>query len=160
MNRAAQPPQITFALVQPTEPGNVGAVARSLAAFGFDDLVLIDPPPRSSSRDKALAVRLGRSVLDQAREIRRAGVGFSQEGRHSRDQARGVSGLAYQVAAPDDGAIPSTATDPMGPDVSKARSRPLTGDPPPDRHSRGNPADAGDSRPAPPTPPGTLNPGP
>jgi len=37
------PLPITFALVEPSEPGNVGAVARSLAAFGFGELILIEP---------------------------------------------------------------------------------------------------------------------
>ncbi len=60
---------VTFGLVQPTEPGNVGAVARSLAAFGFHELVLFDPRPRPASRDRALAVRIGREVLDAARTV-------------------------------------------------------------------------------------------
>ncbi len=68
LSKESQPP-ITFGLVRPSEPGNVGAAARGLAAFGFGRLVLIDPPPRQASRDRALAVRMGRPVLDGARTV-------------------------------------------------------------------------------------------
>jgi TrmH family RNA methyltransferase len=59
-------PEITFALVSPTEPGNAGAAARSLAVFGFRDLRLITPAHRPDARDAALAVRWGREVLSAA----------------------------------------------------------------------------------------------
>jgi tRNA C32,U32 (ribose-2'-O)-methylase TrmJ len=61
--------QVTFGLVQPAEPGNVGAAARSLAAFGFERLLLIEPTLRRRDRDRAMAVRLGRGVLQQAEQI-------------------------------------------------------------------------------------------
>lgn len=32
------------ALVEPTEPGNIGTAARAMGNFGFDQLLLIDPP--------------------------------------------------------------------------------------------------------------------
>jgi tRNA C32,U32 (ribose-2'-O)-methylase TrmJ len=60
---------VTFGLVKPSEPGNVGASARSLAAFGFRQLLLIDPVLRRRDRDRAMAVRMGREVLQQAEEI-------------------------------------------------------------------------------------------
>lgn len=60
---------VTFALVQPSEPGNIGAAARSLAAFGFSRLVLIDPPQRDEGVERARAVRFGLPVLEQARVI-------------------------------------------------------------------------------------------
>jgi len=59
-------PPVTFALVQPTEPGNAGAAARSLTAFGFRDLRLIAPAARPGHRDAALAVRWGRETLRAA----------------------------------------------------------------------------------------------
>jgi tRNA C32,U32 (ribose-2'-O)-methylase TrmJ len=59
-------PEITFALVSPTEPGNAGAAARSLAVFGFRDLRLITPARRPGALDATLAVRWGSEVLRAA----------------------------------------------------------------------------------------------
>lgn len=67
--RPARKRSICFALVNPSEPGNVGAAARSLAAFDFDDLALIAPAYKASALDQALAVRSGRAVLDAARVV-------------------------------------------------------------------------------------------
>ncbi len=69
MDLAPEPLPVTFALVEPSEPGNVGAVARSLAAFGFERLVLIDPPRRDEAVERARAVRFGLPVLERARVI-------------------------------------------------------------------------------------------
>jgi len=69
MDPVASTLPVTFALVQPSEPGNVGAVARSLAAFGFERLVLIDPPRRNEAVEQARAVRFGLPVLERARVI-------------------------------------------------------------------------------------------
>jgi len=69
MDPVARALPVTFGLVQPSEPGNVGAVARSLAAFGFEHLVLIDPPRRDEAVERARAVRFGQPVLEQARVI-------------------------------------------------------------------------------------------
>ena len=66
MREPAPTPPVTFALVSPTEPGNVGAAARSLAAFGFPDLGLIMPRRLPEESDRARAVRSGRGVLDAA----------------------------------------------------------------------------------------------
>jgi len=63
---AADAPPVTFALVQPSEPGNAGAAARSLTAFGFTQLALIAPRRLPDESDRALAVRWGRAVLDAA----------------------------------------------------------------------------------------------
>lgn len=71
MNRA---PEFTFGLVSPTEPGNVGAAARSLGAFGVGRLALIDPVPRQAARDRALAVRIGRAHLDAAHSVAGDGI--------------------------------------------------------------------------------------
>ena len=59
-------PPVTFALVHPSEPGNAGAAARSLTAFGFHGLCLIAPRRLPDETDRALAVRWGRAVLDSA----------------------------------------------------------------------------------------------
>jgi len=60
----------TFALVGSSEPGNAGAAARSLTAFGFRDLRLIDPATRPGRQDAALAVRWGQATLQAARLVR------------------------------------------------------------------------------------------
>lgn len=39
----SRPPAV--ALVDPETPGNVGTVARSMKNFGFEELLLVDPPP-------------------------------------------------------------------------------------------------------------------
>jgi len=67
-------PPVTFALVYPTEPGNAGAAARSLTAFGFRDLRLIAPAARPGHRDAALAVRWGRETLRAAETVTAAEV--------------------------------------------------------------------------------------
>jgi tRNA (cytidine32/uridine32-2'-O)-methyltransferase len=57
---------VTFALVHASEPGNAGAAARSLAAFGFDELLLIAPRRVPDETDRARAVRWGRELLERA----------------------------------------------------------------------------------------------
>jgi tRNA (cytidine32/uridine32-2'-O)-methyltransferase len=59
-------PPVAFALVHPSEPGNAGAAARSLAAFDFHELSLIAPRRLPDEHDRALAVRWGRAVLEAA----------------------------------------------------------------------------------------------
>jgi TrmH family RNA methyltransferase len=61
---------VTFALVASSEPGNAGAAARSLTAFGFRDLRLIDPATRPGRQDAALAVRWGQETLRAAQLVR------------------------------------------------------------------------------------------
>lgn len=63
---ATDTPPVTFALVSPSEPGNAGAAARSLTAFGFHQLALIAPRRLPDESDRALAVRWGRAVLEAA----------------------------------------------------------------------------------------------
>ncbi len=69
MDSTAEPLPVTFGLVQPSEPGNVGAVARSLAAFGFERLVLIEPARRDDAVERARAVRFGAPLLEGARVV-------------------------------------------------------------------------------------------
>jgi tRNA C32,U32 (ribose-2'-O)-methylase TrmJ len=57
---------VTFALLHASEPGNAGAAARSLAAFGFRDLTLIAPRRLPDETDRARAVRWGRELLERA----------------------------------------------------------------------------------------------
>jgi tRNA/rRNA methyltransferase len=67
-------PDITFALLSPSEPGNVGAAARSLAAFGFSKLCVLAPVRPLERIDAALAVRGGRAVLESVTEIPEARI--------------------------------------------------------------------------------------
>ena len=61
-----QPPRIV--LVRPRNPLNIGAVARAMANFGFDELVVVDPHPPvwETARTSALA---GETVLLKARSV-------------------------------------------------------------------------------------------
>ncbi len=43
---------VKVVLVRPETPGNVGAVARSMKNFGFEDLVLVDPCELTEEADK------------------------------------------------------------------------------------------------------------
>jgi tRNA/rRNA methyltransferase len=59
-------PHPRIVLVRPRNPLNIGAVARAMANFGFDDLVVVDPHPPvwETARTSALA---GETVLRSAR---------------------------------------------------------------------------------------------
>jgi len=60
---------VTFGLVGTAEPGNMGTAARSLAAFGFSRLMLIEPRRGPSSKDRSLAVKMGKEVLNNAETV-------------------------------------------------------------------------------------------
>ncbi len=60
---------VTFALLSPSEPGNVGAVARTLAAFAFHELCLIAPRCPVGHLDEVRAVRVGRELLRATRVV-------------------------------------------------------------------------------------------
>lgn len=55
-------------LVEPKTPGNIGAVARCLANFGGEELVLVDPRCDVTHRSYSRA-RSGGSYLDDRREV-------------------------------------------------------------------------------------------
>lgn len=58
----------TVVLVEPSEPGNVGTAARSMANFGFTDLRLIDPPPLDPTGEAAGFAGQARSTVLEAAE--------------------------------------------------------------------------------------------
>jgi tRNA/rRNA methyltransferase len=58
-----RPPRIV--LIRPRNPLNIGAAARAMANFGFEDLVLVQPYTRAFQ--EARSARAGVSVLQQAR---------------------------------------------------------------------------------------------
>ncbi|MCP4809242.1 MAG: RNA methyltransferase [Proteobacteria bacterium] len=55
-------------LVQPLQPGNVGAVARAMANTGLRRLVLVDPPSFDMERARWMASG-GKRILDEARFV-------------------------------------------------------------------------------------------
>jgi TrmH family RNA methyltransferase len=56
---------ISFILVEPCEPGNIGASARALKNMGFRKLELINPPPFLTYEARSMACG-GKDVLEQA----------------------------------------------------------------------------------------------
>ncbi len=59
-------------LVRPRNPLNIGAVARAMANFGFDDLVVVDPYPPTWERARTTALTAavgGEHVLEKARNV-------------------------------------------------------------------------------------------
>lgn len=65
---ALRPDQVRVILVAPCGDANVGAAARALAAFGAEDLVLVNPrrPPGRVARNWACQ---GRGVLERCRMV-------------------------------------------------------------------------------------------
>ena len=57
--------RVTFVLVRPRNPNNIGAVARAMANFGFDDLRLVEP--YAPAWEETRAAVGGESVLKRAR---------------------------------------------------------------------------------------------
>ena len=57
---------ISFILVEPGEPGNIGASARALKNMGFRKLELVNPPPFLTAEARSMACG-GKDVLEQAR---------------------------------------------------------------------------------------------
>ena len=53
-------------LYKPEHPGNVGAVARAMANFGFDDLVLISPQCDYLSREALMRAKHAQGILRKA----------------------------------------------------------------------------------------------
>ncbi|MHB8585606.1 MAG: RNA methyltransferase [Thermoplasmatota archaeon] len=66
------PPRIHVVLVEPQYPGNVGSVARAMANFGLEHLILVRPCPiTESARDMAVHAQ---SILDKAEILDDFGV--------------------------------------------------------------------------------------
>lgn len=60
---------ISFILVRPTEPGNIGAAARAIKNMGFRRLELVAPVPYLTEEAKAMACQ-ARDVLERAKTHR------------------------------------------------------------------------------------------
>ena len=59
---------VVIVLVQPLQPGNVGAVARAMANTGLRRLVLVDPPAFDMERARWMASG-GKRILEEARFV-------------------------------------------------------------------------------------------
>jgi tRNA/rRNA methyltransferase len=62
-------PLVGVVLVRPETPGNVGAVARVMANFGFQELVLVDPRCDHRSSEAIARAKHGKAVLEAARVV-------------------------------------------------------------------------------------------
>jgi TrmH family RNA methyltransferase len=61
---------LAVAVVDAETPGNVGTIARAMKNFGFDDLLLVDPPPLDPEGEAyGFAGRAREDVLPEAREL-------------------------------------------------------------------------------------------
>jgi len=60
--------RISFVLVEPQGPGNIGSCARALANMGLARLVLVSPPDHLGIEARRMAMG-GRAVLEQARIV-------------------------------------------------------------------------------------------
>lgn len=89
-----------FILVEPSHPGNVGAVARAMKVMGFDDLVLVAPRYLDVLRhDEARSLASGATdVLDRARVV-----------EHFEEALEGVSYACATAMTPRDFGPPTHA---------------------------------------------------
>jgi TrmH family RNA methyltransferase len=58
---------LSIIIIEPENPGNVGAIARSMANFGHNDLVLINPKCDPLDEEAMRRAMHGRKVLEKAR---------------------------------------------------------------------------------------------
>ena len=80
---------IQFVLVEPSHPGNIGAVARAISTMGYDQLALVKPKehphPESRARSSsALDVLLNAGVYDELEDeqIGWRPTMYNQPGKH------------------------------------------------------------------------------
>jgi tRNA/rRNA methyltransferase len=78
VNARRQPP--TVVLVRPQEEGNVGAVARAMANFGLERLILVEPaaPLRSIARAFAVHAEAILDRVERVHDLRTALAGFER----------------------------------------------------------------------------------
>jgi len=61
---------ISVVLVEPENAGNVGAVARAMANFGFEDLVLVRPKCRHMGKEALDRAKHAKDILQKARVVK------------------------------------------------------------------------------------------
>lgn len=81
--------QFTVVLVEPKVEGNVGAIARSMANFGFEDLILVNPPPLHDEAYRR--AKHGRRILEAA-----GTSGTMEESLQTADLVVGTTGIPTQ----------------------------------------------------------------
>lgn len=62
---------ISIILIEPKKSGNLGAVARVMANFGFDNLVLVNPKCKKNSKEAIKRAKHGLNVLKKAKVVKR-----------------------------------------------------------------------------------------
>ena len=60
---------ISIILVEPKNSGNVGAIARAMANFGFDSLVLVNPRCNHLSQTARNRAKWAQKVLQKAKVV-------------------------------------------------------------------------------------------
>lgn len=82
--------RVVVGLVQPLQPGNVGAAARAMRNTGLDDLVLVDPPAFDPERARWMApgcadlIAQARLVPDLETALQGCQVCYATTARHRR----------------------------------------------------------------------------
>lgn len=62
---------ISIILVEPKKSGNLGAVARVMANFGFDNLVLVNPKCKKTAKEAIKRAKHGIDVLKKAKVVKK-----------------------------------------------------------------------------------------
>ena len=62
---------ISIILIEPKKSGNLGAVARVMANFGFDNLVLVNPKCKKTAKEAIKRAKHGISVLKKAKVVKK-----------------------------------------------------------------------------------------
>lgn len=116
-----------IALVDPSEPGNVGTAARAMANFGFEDLLLVDPPPLDPDGPAyGFAGRARETILPDAAELTAESLTSSYHtvGFTSTPNEDATSHVRFPVHTP---AELATALDGLEADIALVFGRERTG---------------------------------
>ena len=62
---------ISIILIEPRKSGNLGAVARAMANFGFTNLVLVNPKCKKNAKEAIKRAKHGLSVLKKAKVVKK-----------------------------------------------------------------------------------------
>ena len=62
---------ISIILIEPKKSGNLGAVARVMANFGFSNLILVNPKCRKTAKEAIKRAKHGISVLKKAKVVKK-----------------------------------------------------------------------------------------
>lgn len=95
---------IRVVLVEPREPRNVGAAARAMKNFGFEELVLVNPERPLDEAAYRLATRGAADVLERARTVATLDEALAGAVYVVATSARAREGYAGEVCTPHEGA--------------------------------------------------------